>query len=224
MPLAIHLPSFLLGIVTATLFWWLISRARPLVGEARQSLRARREEAQARRSSGLEENHRRVTLRRAQGMHLAAPLFALDEIIQEPRLLAPPPAVQPGSAVPVEDVVSMTLPYMPAWPEIAAVYDAPTLSIGEALAGGMNLVIVGQPGAGKTVALAHLATLAANRSESLGALKDHVPFLLHVAELKLPAASAKDVIDRLVDLTSESASVLDLGRVSGWVQNALRTG
>src|SRR5512138_1724113 len=223
-PFSLDLFSFFFGFVVASVFWWVISRLRPLVKEMGEGMKARNEEAKARRVTNLEESHRRVTLRRAQGMHLAAPLFALDEIIQEPRLLAPPPAVQPGSAVPVEDVVSMTLPYMPAWPEIAAVYDAPTLSIGEALAGGMNLVIVGQPGAGKTVALAHLATLAANRSESLGALKDHVPFLLHVAELKLPAASAKDVIDRLVDLTSESASVLDLGRVSGWVQNALRTG
>ncbi|NOH02407.1 MAG: hypothetical protein HND47_10880 [Chloroflexi bacterium] len=45
----------------------------------------------------VEENHRRATLRRAQGMHLAAPLFALDEIILEPLLLAPPPKVEPGT-------------------------------------------------------------------------------------------------------------------------------
>src|SRR5512138_1774945 len=162
MPLAIHLPSFLLGIVTATLFWWLISRARPLVGEARQSLRARREEAQARRSSGVEENHRRATLRRAQGMHLAAPLFALDELIQEPLLMAPPPMVTPGSAPVTDDAVSRALPYLPAWPEFAGIYNAATLTLPQALAGGSNLVITGQPGSGKTVALAHLASLAAN--------------------------------------------------------------
>ena len=48
----------------------------------RQNLDQQRESSQMRRTSSLEENHRRITLRRAQGMHLAAPLFALDEILQ----------------------------------------------------------------------------------------------------------------------------------------------
>ncbi len=216
--------SFFFGFVTATIFWWLIARLRPILKEMGDGMKARREDSQARHITNLEESHRRVTLRRAQGMHLAAPLFALDEILQEPRVLAPPVRVEPGSPLVIEDAVTQTLPYMPGWPELAAIYNAPTLGIGQALAGGMNVVLIGQPGAGKTVALAHLASLSANRSESLGPLKDHVPFLLHVADLKLPAAAAKDVIDRIADLTSESASVFDLGRVSGFVQGAFRSG
>ena len=228
MPLPSLLPidplSFFFGFIIATIFWWMVSRARPMWKELRSNLGVRREESQARRASNLEENHRRVTLRRAQGMHLAAPLFALDEILQEPRLMAPPPRLEPGSALGTEDVVTLTLPYMPAWPELAAVYNAPTLSIGDALAGGMNLVFIGQPGIGKTVALAHLATLAANRSDTLGTLKDAVPFLLHVADLKLPAAEAKDIIDRLAEMASEHASVLDLGRIPGFIQSCFRSG
>ena len=224
MPLSIDPLSFFFGFIIATAFWWMVARARPLWKEMRENLKARREESQSRRVSNLEENHRRVTLRRAQGMHLAAPLFALDEILQEPRLLAPPAPVEPGAPVGPEDAVTLTLPYMPAWPEIGAIYNAPTLGVGEALTGGMNLVFIGQPGIGKTVALAHLATLAANRSEKLGPLKDAVPFLLHVADLKLPASDAKDVVNRLVEIASEHASVLDLGRVPGFVQTCLRSG
>ena len=216
--------SFLFGFVVATILWWVIARLRPLFKEMSQGLKARQEQTQSRRATGLEESHRRVTLRRAQGMHLAAPLFALDELLQEPRLLAPPARVEPGGPLAVEDAVTQTLPYMPGWPELAAVYNAPTLGIAEALAGGMNLVLVGQPGTGKTVTLAHLASLAANRSDALGPLKDHIPFLLHVADLKLPATAARDVLDRLIEITSESASVFDLGRVSGFVQGAFRSG
>lgn len=223
-PLSIDPLSFFFGFVIATVFWWMVSRTRPLWKEMGENLKARREASQSRRVSNLEENHRRVTLRRAQGMHLAAPLFALDEILQEPRLLAPPPRVEPGGPIATEDAITLTLPYMPAWPELGAVYDAPTLGVGQALAGGMNLVFIGQPGIGKTVALAHLASLAANRSEQLGPLKDAIPFLLHVADLKLPATEAKDVVDRLAEMTSEHASVLDLGRVAGFVQNSLRSG
>ena len=79
--LALDALSFVVGFLAATLFWWLMGRMRPLWREMRETLKANREEARAKRSTGVEENHRRATLRRAQGMHLAAPIFALDEII-----------------------------------------------------------------------------------------------------------------------------------------------
>src|SRR5512143_3741217 len=128
----IDLRSFLLGVLTASIFWWLLGRARPLASEVRQYFKEKREAAQARRSSSVEENHRRLTLRRAQGMHLAAPLFALDELLQEPLVLAPPPTMVPGAPAVSEDAVTRALPYLPAWPEIAAIYGGPTLTITQA--------------------------------------------------------------------------------------------
>src|SRR5919198_218957 len=154
--------SFAAGFVAGILFTWLFSRVRPLFTQVRENVKERRQAAQTRRSSGLEDNHRRITLRRAQGMHLAASLFSLDEILQEPRLIAPPARVEPGVVSIQEDIISQTLPYMPAWPELAAIYRAPTIGIAEAISGGSHIVIVGAAGMGKTVALAHLASLAAN--------------------------------------------------------------
>src|SRR5512146_1722505 len=154
--------SFGAGFVVGILFTWLLSRIRPLVKQWQADAKERRTIAQARRTTGLEDNLRRLTLRRAQGMHLAASLFSLDEILQEPRLLAPPARVEPGVVGIQEDVISQTLPYMPAWPEIAAIYQAPTLSLTDAVAGGTNLVIVGAAGMGKTVALAYIASMTAN--------------------------------------------------------------
>src|SRR4030095_12518032 len=154
--------SFAIGFGVGILFTWLIGRARPLLQQIREGWKEQRQVAQTRRTSGLEDNHRRLTLRRAQGMHLAASLFSLDEILQEPRLIAPPARVEPGVIGIPEDIISQTLPYMPAWPELAAIYQAPTLGMTEAIAGKANIVIVGAAGTGKTVALAHLASLAAN--------------------------------------------------------------
>src|SRR5215216_1563652 len=161
--------SFAVGFVAGILFTWLLSRIRPLLVQLRENAKERRQTAQTRRTSGLEDNFRRVTLRHAQGMHLAASLFSLDEILQEPRLIAPPARVEPGVVGIQEDIISQTLPYMPAFPEIAAIYRAPTLSLTEALKGGSNIVIVGAAGTGKTVALAHLASLAANFKVRLAA-------------------------------------------------------
>lgn len=216
--------SFFIGFVTASVFWFMLSRARPLWNELRTNWQEQRDAAQARKTSSVEENHRRNTLRRAQGMHLAAQLFALDEIIQEPRLLAPPQRVEPGSPHKFEDIITQTLPYLPAWPEIAATYRSHTLTMPQALSGNANIVIIGQPGVGKTVALAHLASLAANRSETLGTLQEAVPFLVHVADLKLPIKEPKNVLDPIIEAASESAPMLDLGRMPEFVKNSFKIG
>ena len=215
--------SFALGFIAASLFWWLVGRAQPLLAEISQSSKQQREESRARRTSSVEENHRRTTLRRAQGMHLAAPLFSLDEVLQEPRVMAPPPHIEPGGPIAAEDAVTQTLPYLPGWPELAAIYNAPSLTIPQALSGGRNIVLIGQPGSGKTVAIAHLASLVANRMEGLGNLKDRVPFLAHVADLKLPVSDPKNLLDPIVDIVSEGASMFDLGRVPAFVETTFRS-
>ncbi|MBI5946126.1 MAG: HEAT repeat domain-containing protein [Chloroflexi bacterium] len=216
--------SFFIGFAVASIFWWLVARARPLWDELRASLKEQREVAHTRKTTAVEENHRRITLRRAQGMHLAAPLFALDEIIQEPLLVAPPSIVMPGEPPLFEDVISQTLPYLPAWPEIAAAYHAPTLTLAQALSGNVNIVVIGQPGVGKTISLAHIASLAANRSDKLGRLQNAVPFLVHVADLKLPVIESKNILGPLIDATAESAPLFDVGRLPSFFENTFDSG
>src|SRR5512134_3716996 len=185
--------AFIAGFITGILFVWLVASVRPLLTQLNESRKEQREVARTRRTSGLEDNFRRVTLRRAQGMHLASSLFSLADILQEPRLIAPPARVEPGVINIQDDIISQTLPYMPAWPELAAVYRAPTISVAEAIAGGSNIVIVGAAGTGKTVALAHLASLAANLKVRLDANSDleAVPYLYHVADLQFPFDGTK---------------------------------
>lgn len=216
--------SFFLGFVSATIFWLLATRARPLWDEMRANFKEQREAAEGRKTNTVEENHRRITLRRAQGMHLAAQLFALDEVIQEPLIIAPMQNVEPGMPPKFEDVISQTLPYLPAWPEIAAAYLPQTLTLAQALAGNAHIVIIGQPGVGKTVSLAHLASLAANRSETLGSLNDHVPFLVHVADLKLPIADPKDALNPLIEAASEHAPLFDVGKLPDFFKNTFKNG
>jgi len=218
--------SFGIGFAIGVVFVWLLSRVRPLMNQWREGAKEKRETAQVRRASGLEDNHRRITLRRAQGMHLAASLFSLDEILQEPRLIAPPPRVEPGVVGIQEDIISQTLPYMPAWPELAATYRAPTIGITEAIAGGSNIVIVGAAGMGKTVALAHLASMAANLKVRLdaGTELEAVPYLYHVADLQLPFDASRDPASVIINTASEHAPIFDLRRLPGFIQQTLRNG
>jgi HEAT repeat protein len=216
--------AFVIGFVLGVAITILVGRARPLFNQIRENAKASREEAQIRRTSGLEDNHRRLTLRRAQGMHLSAQLFALDEILQEPKLIAPPVQVEPGVAGIQEDIISQTLPYMPSWPELAAIYRAPTLSLTEAITAEGNVVIVGTAGAGKTVALAHLASLAANLKVQMGNGRDAVPFHYHIADLKLPHDSSKDPLSVVIDAASERSPVFDLRRLPEFIKQSFNSG
>jgi len=216
--------SFVVGFGAGIFFVWLIGRVRPLLRQMGQNRQEQRETARVRRTSGLEDNHRRGTLRRAQGMHLASSLFSLNEILHEPRLIAPPARVEPGVISIQEDIISQTLPYMPAWPELAAIYRAPTLSLAEAVAGGGNIVIVGAAGSGKTVALAHLASLAANLKVRLEANMEAVPYLYHVADLGLPYEPSKDPINIIINAASEHAPMFDLRRLPGFIQQTFNNG
>ena len=218
--------SFVVGFVSGVLFTWLLSRVRPLLAQIREGARERREASQLRRTSGLEDNHRRITLRRAQGMHLAASLFSLDDILQEPRLIAPPARVEPGVVGIQEDIISQTLPYMPSWPELAAIYRAPTIGVAEALEGGSNIVIVGAAGMGKTVALAHLASMAANLNIRLDSNSgpEAVPYLYHVADLQFPVDGSRDPASPIVNAASEHAPIFDLRRLPGFIQQTFKNG
>jgi HEAT repeat protein len=218
--------SFAIGFVAGVLFTWLLSRARPLLTQIRENAKEQRQAAQTRRTTGLEDNLRRITLRRAQGMHLASSLFSLDEILQEPRLIAPPARVEPGLVGIQEDIISQTLPYMPAWPELAAIYRAPTIGVAEAIAGGSNIVIVGAAGMGKTVALAQLASLAANLQVKLEADSglEAIPYLYHVADLQFPFDSSKDPISNIINAASENAPIFDLRRLPAFIQQTFKNG
>jgi len=216
--------SFLLGFFTASLFWWLVAKARLLWQETWQNWQERRRAKAEEIINSIEEKLRRNMLRKAQGMHLAAPLFSLEEIIIEPRLLAPPPTITPGEMPPVEDAVTQTLPYLPTWPEVAAVYHAPHLTLPQALAAGSNLVIIGRAGSGKTVALAYLTSLLANRSAELDKVANFVPFLLHVADLKLPFEGKQDVLEPILEHASKGFSAFEMDRLISFVQTAFENG
>lgn len=221
--------SFWLGFLAATLFWWLLLRLRPTFRRLLDHLRTRSLAAREDLLSSVEVRHRNETLRLAQQMHLAAPLFSLDEILLTPRVLAPPPAVDPGVPAPAADLAETVLPYLPAWPELGALYGYPTLTLCEALQGGSNLLLYGAPGSGKTVALAHLAVQAARKEAGLGVLEDRVPLLVLAGDL-LPASSGEPdgengaLLGPLLAALSRHASRLTQPRLPQFIEKTLQEG
>ncbi len=219
--------SFFIGMAVATVIWWAITMARPLIEQLLESYRTKQKERALQASAGLEESHRKIIYKQTQGLHLAASLFALDEIAMPTLLLAPPAYSEPKSSVPHQDIVEKAVPYLPTYPEVGAVYGAPTLTIAEALSGGMHLVITGQPGMGKTSALAHLASQIVSRAPEVANLHEYIPFFVHVADLGLPLNNPQkpeDFLMPIIEKVSQSAGVFDAPRMPGFVQYAFTSG
>jgi hypothetical protein len=217
--------SFLLGFILSALIWWIISILRPTFQQMRANAQARRAEKKekGRSVNVVEERYRQNVLLQAQALHMAAPLFSLDEVLEPPRLLAPPSRVEPGEAPYTEDIVDTTLPYLPAWPELAAIFGAPTITLSEALSGNSDIILVGQTGMGKTVALASLASRIARRDPESGLPANTLPFLIHVADLDLPV-NKENPLNVLIDSISDKASVFDLPRIPDFVRRAFSDG
>jgi HEAT repeat protein len=211
-------PSFWLGFIAGALLWWILAAARPLVARLRQTLRARAQAARDELLASIEIRHGNDTMRLAQGLHLAAPMFALDEVLIEPRVLAPLPPPQSDGVPQLTDISEQALPYLPDWPELAAVYRTPTMSLVQALEGGCHLALIGQPGCGKTVALAALAAQFVRKQGVPGELIKRVPFLVQTIDLIIPSQDPNDLLKPLIDAITHYASPITLTRLPGFIR------
>ena len=63
--------SFWLGIIIATVLWWILSLLRPAFEHLRETARAKQAEKKekAKAMSGIEERYRQTVLLRVQGLH-----------------------------------------------------------------------------------------------------------------------------------------------------------
>jgi len=216
--------SFWLGFLVACLVWFLIGRLLPGVARLREKMRYQASATQHQRSSQDELRLGNDTLRLSQAWHLAATLFSLDEILVPPRLVAPamPPLIY--EPMPSEDVTDWVIPYMPDWPELASFYGAPWLDLVEALQGDANLILIGQPGSGKTVALAYLARQFIRKSPEVQPLDDLSPVLVHVADLVLPPPSPAEPLSALLPALSSYISSISPKRLPGIISSLFDRG
>lgn len=175
--------SFWLGFLAATLFWWLVLRFKPKAVVLFSNFHIWFNENWAGLAVKTDVRLRNDVLTYAEKQHLAAGLFSLDEIIIQPLVLAPPLPTNPDVTPPIQTITEIALPYTPDWPEFASHYKAPTLTLAEALLNGANLILLGYPGSGKTVALAHLGIQLARRNDVPGNLGERLPIIIQAVDL-----------------------------------------
>jgi hypothetical protein len=205
--------SFVFGSVFGLLILIIIQKLRPIHKTFRRRYKEESQTSLTTTQKANEVIYLNDIIRQAQEWHIAYRLFALDEIIIEPRLLPPPIPPEAYEYPSSEDITDQVIPFMPELPELASFYHAPTLSLPEALINNTNLAITSQPGCGKTVALAYLATLVARHETGIDFLSNTMPVLVHIADLVLPARNPEDILATLVNAISEKHNHLTLPRL-----------
>ncbi|MDD5370084.1 MAG: HEAT repeat domain-containing protein [Anaerolineaceae bacterium] len=216
--------SFWIGVLTGSLFWFVYQSYREMWPRLKQNLQAHSSELQQLSEAGIEDRLRRETIRRAQEKHISSHLFSLEEILIEPRLLAPVPQVSPDTPIPPDNVVSQTISYIPDWPEFGAFYGVPTLELEAPLFAGLNIAISGQPGCGKSVALGFLATKIARQEAKNPLLNEYLPLLLHINDLPQPLANQGDPARPIIDRFSTSASLVIKSQVQSFLRAKFNSG
>ncbi len=171
-------------------------------------------------TAGTERNFRDDVRRYAQSAHLAGALFPLDSLKIEPRFLQPPPTYDPDQPPPDDDLNTI-IPELADWPELAGIYDGPTLSLRDVLGGTQPLVILGGLGTGKTTTLAMLATLAAAGDDALFP-ESPTPIFVHAADFDFTPSPKADVAAPLIAAAQARASLITTANLSRHLRMRLK--
>jgi len=211
--------SFWLGFIAGLIFIYILSKLRiyipGIIKLAQQAFSSAHESL----STGVEQRYRLDVVQFAQRQHLASTMFSLDEVALEPFLMVPPMQVSfDNQSLPI-DTINFTIPYIPDWPELGAIYQTPKISVFDTLQGGANLLLAGNPGSGKSIALALIASKIARRDPRLGGLVNLLPILVHAVELKY-SPDLLDSTDGVGDIPVAGKQI-DTGKVNSPVDDII---
>lgn len=217
--------SFVLGLAAGTLFWVLWGQFKNYLPQIQNSLKHAIHEFQERNFAGVEVAIRQEALKQAQHAHLAARLFPLDEVIVQPKFIAPPPAVEPSQEPQNNETIPSIFPYLLDWPELPSQFAVDFISLAEALQKNANLVLVGRAGTGKTVALAHLASLMARKDPLLGVIQNHIPVFIHIQDLLTQSTlETGGPAGELIRHITARLPILDQNRAPSFLKTAFSEG
>lgn len=214
--------SFWLGFAVATSIGLILFWQRQRLYAARDAVTQQLGQLRERLTSGTERNWRDDVLRYSQTSHLAGQLFTLDEVWVPTRFFIPELEIDPNRAVEDEDLNAI-IPVFYDWPEMAATYRAPTVSIEEAVSGDAPLVFIGNLGNGKSTLLAHLASRAARSDEKLFP-GNPMPIFIHVADLELLLKPNEDVSAPLIAAAQMRASAITAAALGRFLRGKFQNG
>ena len=216
------LPEFFFGLAVGAALSYFIVRLLPPLLQASGWLKTVWDKLGESLSAGATDRFRLDVFNRAQTLHLARAIFTLDEVLIPPRLLVPPQPTNPQASEPVPEELLGIVPGLPDLSQITGRFRAPSIPLFDALNAGGHLLLTGEPGSGKTIALAYLASRCARRHSDAGAAGDLMPVLVHAADIRLEKQEGKDPLDPLIAAAQRTASAAVASRIPSFLRLQFR--
>jgi HEAT repeat protein len=211
----------LAGFLLACVLFATAYRYRARLYELRDRLVERLKDFQQRLSSGTDDRYRQDMTNYWQSAHLAGSLIALNDILITPRFWADTPPYEPDKD---EDYdLTHVVPASPDYPELAGAYQAPGPTARDLARGAGHFVILGKPGAGKTIALTFIGLKAAAKDPDYFP-EPVLPVMAHVGDLELPLAEKTDPAQPLIDAASTKLGAITGPAFPGMCRTALKRG
>ena len=177
--------SFGAGILLAALFLFLFLRYRRAIIELSINLVSFFRSLQGNILSSSDSDYNQILFKYAQSKHFAASLFPLDSIVIPSKCIHPPPEIKPGEDILDPSLIQQTLGYDPLLPELATEYFSPTFPLIDALSHHANIVLIGQPGTGKTTAIADCICSILRNKSKYPEFNNKIPFWVEAQHLLL---------------------------------------
>lgn len=213
-----ELTSFILGFVTASVFWWLLNHLSKSAPAIVRFFKGKLDHWRQTNFSNIDRYLRLDVQKRAQRNHLANPIFSLNEILIEPRIMVPF-GIDAQSPHHTRPLSATLIPYHPDWPEVTTQYPYPSFSIAQAIQNHAHLAIIGPAGCGKTVTLAHLANLLAAKDPKIGKKNTCFPLYLNVNEVTIPTLPTDDPLAQLVAVVVARSPLIIQKRIPAFLKN-----
>ncbi|RCK75702.1 MAG: PBS lyase HEAT domain protein repeat-containing protein [Anaerolineae bacterium] len=215
------LRSFLLGVLSSTILFFLIHRFRNLLDSLWQTIQSNLQSSLFVRSN-LEVQLRKDLIRFCQKEHLLGQMFALDDLLISTRCI-PLLSATGVDEVPFEDVTAEVVPVIFDDPLLASSYRTKSYSVLEILAqGNSRLILLGEYGVGKTTALLEAAMKIARLDHPYPSLYTFLPLYVHATRFMKELEKRNDIIAALIESAREFFSTSVRRSIPGIARKALR--
>ena len=219
--------SFWLGFIFASLCWWLVIKYKkylPKIGIPSKQPDVIVQSNQAHQQMPVEKFLYHHTYQKILGLHITKDLFSLEEIVITPRLLVPAYLTQNDEAYAFSTIATRLIPFLPDTPELASHYFTSTVSPAESLQNGANIVVIGEPGCGKTITLAYAALEIIKAGPFSNPITNHLPYYLHVSDLDLSKSFSANPIGLIIDHILSQHSTIIRSRIPDTILQTAQEG
>ncbi len=187
---------FVAGVVVGVLVGWgTAPTILPAVDRFREGARSSAERSRARATRTSTGRFVYDILNLAQSSHMAGKEIDLSEILIEPRFYTAPELIEPVAEDDVVQEVFYVVPRVPDYPYLGAAYNLEHIGIEQLSAGDSSLVLVGEPGSGRTTAMMAIALWGLGEIEFEAPL-DPVQQRINDERARLSAQERKDLEKR----------------------------